>query len=123
MAPNVSKQTGRMAALECLDAMLADAANIQKLHTDLQELFDASPANFFIDFVMPLLKKSEHALGDHTSDSQSSNTLIIQIVDPRVVQKQLVPAASSTQVSGIIDVQTTCQSEPVHVPAEHTEKS
>ena len=46
---------GRYVALQVLDSLLADAPNVQKLHQDMQELFDLSPSRFFKEFVMPLL--------------------------------------------------------------------
>ena len=48
---------GRFAALQCLDAMLDGSGNMQTLKKAFQELFEASPCQFFMDFVMPLLPK------------------------------------------------------------------
>lgn len=48
---------GRKAALECLDALLFNQHNIQKLHESLQDRFDTNPANFFQELVIPLTPK------------------------------------------------------------------
>lgn len=53
----ITATQGRQLALQTMDCMLAEAKNIRALRQSLQELFNASPAMFFKEFVMPLLPK------------------------------------------------------------------
>lgn len=50
--------SGRRAALQCLDALLAREENIQLLAVKLQECFELDPVLFFDKRVTPLLPKN-----------------------------------------------------------------
>ncbi len=61
---------GRKAALECLDCMMAEEVNIQKLREDFQSKFNISPTAFFQKIVAPLFTQS--MLGETLSEGGTS---------------------------------------------------
>jgi len=73
MTPNLPGKrlaNGRKAALECLDCMMAEEVNIQKLRVDFQAKFNLSPVAFFQKIVSPLITQS--MLGETLSEGGTS---------------------------------------------------
>lgn len=64
---------GRRAAIGAIDAMLSNPTNIQKFKDECQELFDASPMQFFKDFVLPITPKTviEESAGEGDSSPEA----------------------------------------------------
>jgi len=74
----MAASAGRRAALQCLDSMLLEEPNIQRLREDLQVAFDASPLGFFKQFVMPLLPKETPL---QNQNDESMRPLQIVLID------------------------------------------
>ncbi len=61
---------GRRAAISCLDCLLEDQLNIQKLYDAFQVRFDQDPVGFFTDFILPTTPKAMLLDGSVTGDAE-----------------------------------------------------
>lgn len=68
--PNAKYANGRRAALQCLDSVMAEEANISLLAEALRERISSDPMGFFKEFGMPLMPRSmlEGDLGKDPED-------------------------------------------------------
>ncbi len=71
---------GRKAALSCLDSLMGEETNIQKLHAALQHDFELNPVKFFKEMVMPLMPKQMLLPETNEHDAETQAHLLRQAV-------------------------------------------
>ena len=101
------RAAGRKAALACLDSLLLDEINMQKLRLALQDRFEEDPATFFRQFVMPLLPREAQLRGEGANNTLINISMVeapIDTLEPISAQgvvgtPTLLPLSSSLPLS------------------------
>jgi hypothetical protein len=70
-----------MTALAVLDKLLNEEPNKEKLRIALQEMFDAAPAKFFLNVIIPLLPKDRNINVSSTEATPRTADQIVQMMD------------------------------------------
>jgi hypothetical protein len=70
-----------MTALAVLDKLLNEEPNKEKLRVALQEMFDAAPAKFFLNVIIPLLPKDRNINVSSTESTPRTADQIVRLMD------------------------------------------